>query len=145
VLAGVAFQRFIVVVSVSNEKSSNMPFHVVWRSADGGKSWNQVSHHSSSVSQIGGGDGLATNFALVAISSSLFMLGGSNTGTASKAIQRSDDGGETWTFAGLAPWKGRWSFGHLVSDEEEGTVVVAGGFAGWKIRYSDVWTGIFGA
>ena len=145
VLAGVAFQDAIIAVGIksSSDEKSRMPaVHVVWKSSDGGKHWETLQENII-VNWSGGGDGLITNFALVAATNSLFILGGSNTGTASKAIHRSDDGGKTWSFAGLAPWKGRWSFGHLVSSSvEEGTaVIVVGGFAGWKVRYSDVWSG----
>ena len=143
VLAGVAFQGSIIAVGIkssSREKSRMPAVHVVWKSSDGGKHWETLSDDVN----LSGGDGLMTNFALVAATNSLFILGGSNTGTASKAIQRSDDGGRTWSFAGLAPWRGRWSFGHLVvssSVDERMALVVVGGFAGWKIRYSDVWSG----
>jgi len=38
----------------------------------------------------------------------------------------------------LASWKGRWSFGILNNNEE---IMVVGGFAGWKVKYNDVWRG----
>ena len=130
IVAGTTFGNAVIAICINEVENKN----VVFESTNGGKAWIQI----SSIDQ-GSSMSPTTNFGLISTSSFLFMIGGSNQGSASKVILQSVDGGKNWhALKQLAQWKGRWSFGILNNNEE---IMVVGGFAGWKVKYNDVWRG----
>ena len=134
IVAATTFASAIVAIGItsgstlSEEKLKN----VVFNSFDGGRSWVVVINESNDFNGV-------THFGLFASSSLVYVVGGSQEGTAMKVIRTSADSGKTWkTDTHLSDFTGRWSFG-LLSGKNE--VMVVGGFAGWKLRYNDVWLG----
>ncbi len=118
------------IVIMGGTDGSNNYRSDVWRSADNGLTWTEVTDHA-------GWPGRAVHSSVVLPDGSLVVMGGNN-GYAGRLsdVWRSTDNGATWTQqTGSAEWTGRWSQSSVAMPD--GSIILTGG---WNNNYlGDVW------
>lgn len=129
----------VFVAGIRTEASGLGAANELWRSSDM-RHWVRV----ISSARVWGAAPVS-HFSMLSAGRALFVLAGSVGGTAQKGSFCSMDEGRRWSLLGQSPWKGRWNAAATVvrkaNDSGRGgqSLILAGGFSGWRVRHADVW------